>query len=564
MRLAPFALLCALSLWLRANFPAVGVWAPIDDQLFIRAAWHLGSGAWLGPYDQLTHVKGLFYSLFILLNHVSGLPLKLSEHVLYLCASGFAAWSVSRLAGRAWVFWVVFVVLAFSPVAWTLEAARVVRESIYQSLSLLLFFSWARYINQERPGRWFGVGIGLIAGAYWLTREEGIWLIPALLVLALPRLLGALRGTRLERRALTARATDAARLLVPVMAPFILLMGVVSGLNYLEYGVFRDNDFRSGTPFTRAYAALSRIKHDQWRRYVVFPADARQRAYSVSPAARELEPFFEGDGGRFWIKASQHYGPPWGCPGQPEACVNEVMSGWFMWALRDAVASTGHYRSARVADRYYKRLAIEINSACERRLIPCGPPRSGMLPVWRDHYLADSLRASRDVLDTLVDYPRHPIGVPDSPLNARERARFEYALNSPVSGQLPCADPVSKSRGLRDQWRDAITRGVANVYAWASAPAFGLSLLAYAGLALAWLARPGTYVTTPGLVLATGLLAAILARVGLLGLLEATSIPSNNILYLIPVIPFYLMFIVVATSLALMAARAGWSARDRA
>ncbi len=542
----------------------MGVWAQIDDQLFIRVAWHLGSGAWLGPYDQLTHAKGVFYSLFILVNHVTGLPLKLSEHAFYLCASGFAALVLARLSGRAWMFWAVFVVLAFSPVAWTQEAARVVRESIYQSLSLLLFFAWALYVSQERPGRWFGVGIGLIAGAYWLTREEGVWLAPALLVLAMPRLFRALKGMRLKRHALLTVASGAVRFLAPVLVPFIMVLGVVSGLNYLEYGVFRDNDFRSGTPFTRAYAALARIKHDQWRRYVVFPADARRRAYAVSPAARELEPFFEGDGGRFWVKVSQHYPAPWGCPGQPEVCVNEVMSGWFMWALRDAVAAAGHYRDARVADLYYKRLAREINGACERGLISCEPHKSGMLPVWRDHYLADSLRASWAVLDTLVNYPRHPVGVPDSLVNTRERALFEYALNSPVSGHLPCADPPADHRKIRDQVRGAIAEWVAHIYASISGAGFGLALLAYTVLALAWLRRPGGYVTSPMLMLVSGLLVAIVARVGLLGLLEATSIPSNNILYLIPVIPFYLLFIIAAPSLLVLAARAWWSARDRA
>ena len=44
----------AIGLWLRAGFP---VYAPgassYDDMLFIKLAGYLGSGHWLGPYNEL-------------------------------------------------------------------------------------------------------------------------------------------------------------------------------------------------------------------------------------------------------------------------------------------------------------------------------------------------------------------------------------------------------------------------------------------------------------------------------------------------------------------------------
>ena len=43
-----------------------------------------------------------------------------------------------------------------------------------------------------------------------------------------------------------------------------------------------------------------------------------------------------------------------------------------------------------------------------------------------------------------------------------------------------------------------------------------------------------------GLAVASALVAAVAARVVLLGFLEATSIPSNNMLYLLPVVPMAL------------------------
>ena len=74
-----------------------------------------------------------------------------------------------------------------------------------------------------------------------------------------------------------------------------VVVGSVNTINYTVYGVFRNNDFRS-SDFLAGYGALTRIRHDHWQRYVPFPKDARERAYAMSAAARELKPYFEGDG----------------------------------------------------------------------------------------------------------------------------------------------------------------------------------------------------------------------------------------------------------------------------
>jgi hypothetical protein len=77
----------ALSMWLRSAFPIFAIGPAIyDDALFVRLAESIGEGNWLGDYDELTHAKGIGYPLFLAANHLIGLPLKLSEHFLYLLA----------------------------------------------------------------------------------------------------------------------------------------------------------------------------------------------------------------------------------------------------------------------------------------------------------------------------------------------------------------------------------------------------------------------------------------------------------------------------------------------
>ncbi len=60
--------------------------------------------------------------------------------------------------------------------------------------------------------------------------------------------------------------------------------------------------------------------------------------------------------------------------------VNEIGAGWFLWALRDSAAATGHHASAIEADRFYRRLADEVNSACARGVLSCNVERSSLRP----------------------------------------------------------------------------------------------------------------------------------------------------------------------------------------
>ena len=58
------------------------------------------------------------------------------------------------------------------------------------------------------------------------------------------------------------------------------MVGSVAAANRAAYGIFASNEFH-GSAFPAAYGALSRIRHDAWRRHVVFPKDARDKAYAV-------------------------------------------------------------------------------------------------------------------------------------------------------------------------------------------------------------------------------------------------------------------------------------------
>ena len=388
------------SLWLRSGFPTRAIAASFDDALFLRLAGSLGSGQWLGAYDKLTLVKGAFYPFFILTTFVAGIPFNLAEQALYVGACAIVARLLGRAGGK-WLGLLAFAALAFNPILLNAEMSRVIREAIYISLSLTLvaLTVWVALAERPGPDRWHlralasGFALGGVFAAYWLTREEGLWLLPALAMVALVALPAWRRTPGL--------AAGAAMSLLAASIAGGGLIGAVAAANQAHYGRFITSEFKAAE-FERGYGALARIQPDSWRRYVVFPQDARRRAYAVSPAAAELKPVFEGPIGSSWRRI--------GCDQTGTADCPEILSGWFMWALRDAVAQAGHGKSARDAMEFYQLLADEINAACDRGAIACDPPRATLMPPFRWHYLLDSAGVAVDIGKQLIGMGRGNIG----------------------------------------------------------------------------------------------------------------------------------------------------------
>jgi hypothetical protein len=407
----PLLLMAAFSLWLRSGILVHALSNYIfDDEMFIRLARSLKAGAWLGPYDKFTLAKGMFYPLFICVASFATIPLKVAEQALYLAASALTAGLVRRRLGNNHLALVLFAVLAFNPVLWTVDLARVIREGLYVSLSLAVVAlsvvisfpteEQEREQEKDRHGRKIlhGIGFGSIAGAFWLTREEGVWLLPAVAFVFAIAGIGILRRDwipKSESGIFQRRSSHFKAIAMPfgvALIAFLATDGLVAGMNYRHYGVFETNEFKAKS-FLRAYGALMRIRHDAWRRYIPFPKDARRHAYSVSPAARELAPFLDGTLGEEWRKET--------CKHVKITPCSEVSGGWFMWEFRDAVALAGQYGSAEEVLHFYDTLADEIDAACADGKIDCLFPRATMLPPFRTEYLWETFQSGEDVARVL-------------------------------------------------------------------------------------------------------------------------------------------------------------------
>jgi hypothetical protein len=440
-------LVAALSLWLHMSVPIEAEgdnwW---DERLFLDLAQYLINGQWLGYFGPQTLSKGPFYPLFIAANFLLGPPLRLTEQLIYLGSAAVLAVVMARLVGR-WLAAGLFMVIACNPVQWA-GLQRVLRENIYGSEALLLFALAARLYLVEAGaplGRPLGgragwpLALGAAFAAYWLTREEGIWLLPSLGLMLLywlaHRFIVWRRTDSRPRRWLLA---EARYLALPVLV-FLVATTAVDALNWKHYRVWRTNDFARSSSFIQAYGAITRIKTALPNPRYLFTAEARAQAYAVSPAARELEPLLEGDLSKGWILSTC----PWSAPEDPLRC-KELISGWLPWMIRDAADKLHYFETAPKAEAYFQRLADEINAACDSGRIACLPPRATLAPPvpagwdWQP-LLVERLQYAYWVLTTFGDgpIPLHPsVGQPH---NLRA---FEDLTGGPL------APVVSPGKGL--------------------------------------------------------------------------------------------------------------------
>lgn len=363
------ASLTLIKLWLTRSQPMFAIsGAGHDDLLFVKTAWHILNGQWLGPYDELTLSKGAMYPLWIAALRWLHIPLHLGEHLAYAGACILATLACFPIVKNPWLRLSGYVLLQINPVGWSMiELGRVLRQNLHAPLSLaVLACGIALCVRPaallSRRLAWSATG-GLCFSAFWLTREESIWIVPSLILLSLVLLGNSwVNGKKHSLRdALLGMTLWGITTAIPILT--------VCTINKTYYGWFGTVEFRS-SEFQDAYGALIRVIPEKEYKKVPVTRETLKQLYPLSPSLRQLEPYIEGGAAESWAKASEH------CTGLP----NEMGGGWFMWMLRQTVRESGNAGNAGQAMRFYRNLADEINAACDAGLVKAGPRRSGFMP----------------------------------------------------------------------------------------------------------------------------------------------------------------------------------------
>jgi hypothetical protein len=511
--------LVAAKLWLVAGqtVTAVGP-ASYDDRLFLEQASSLLAGKWLGPYSHFTMMKGPMYSFFVSVVFLLGVPLFTAQHLFYALSCWLVVRALRPLAPQRWVAAALFAVLLFNPITFDgPRMMRVARQDIMPGEVLMLVAGFiGLYARRAGPKRnlvpWAALA-GLVLPAFWLTREEGVWLLPCLA----PLWIAAAAAVWIEHK--PDRLARLAILALPALG-WAAGMGAVSAVNDRYYGLFTTCEFRR-PEFKDAYGALMRVEPAVWRPGIVVPREARERIYPLSPAFAELRPFLEGPEGMGWAAASQGYTrlPP---------SEHEFAAGWFVWALREAVTDSGHGRTGPDAMAFYARIAREVNGACDAGLLKAGPGRSGFQPPLRREYLrpawAAALESARLVFffQGLTAYPPASVGTPKSLVLFADLTRGRL---SPVPG----GEHIWPKQHWLDRVRVGILEEIWLGYSFAAPWLVRAAVTALlAAVVIAILRRRIHFLA----ILALGILASVCAMIAICALLDATSFHAADPMYL--------------------------------
>ena len=533
----------AVSLALRAWVPPVPLTgAEYDDRLAVGQAQALTQGDWLGRYrSYVTMAKGVGYPIFLAVCHLVGVPVLLGQQVLHLLAVAVMSLVVLLLTRSGLFAGSLFCVLALDPSFYGTEASRFVRDNWYASLCLLLFALLARPRVKDgsefpppRRGLWMAgyvtacIVTGAAAAAYWVGREERPWLLPALLLLLLARLVGWLVETRDGRR--TGARFPPRRLILPVVAGAMVLgtavglVGAVALENHHRYGVYLTNDTTEGQ-FSQAFGQWQRVQAGAERRYVPITAAMRQAVYAVSPAARELAPDMEGPVGQVFYK--------YGCADY-HIC-DDVTGGWTQWALRAALFKAEPDMSAGRAQQIWGTIAIQIRRACRDGALRCRPAMPLLLPQLSSIKAGALSHSFAAATRWLVGFH---MGDQTGPQRGLGRPQ-DWALFAQVLPDLP-ASPATfqrRERGFARHWQNVVQK-ITSLYRLLILPFFVLALVGYA---IAPLRRRPDWGASYLVGCAAGL--AVFCRLGLIALVDSTSFPAARTVYLLPASPLLIVFV---------------------
>ena len=562
MKIIPLTL-CVVLFFISASVPFLATpQFGNDDRLFAQLARNILRYGWLGPYNQLTLVKGPFYPLFLAVSSLSGLPFLAVQAALYGVCSIVLARVIGQLSRSRGIEFVTALALLLNPVLFELTLLRIARESVYVSLTMLVMALAIGCYNRRHAtpvSRMLLSGAtGLALAALWLTREEGVWILPPLLLMAVIHLAGfRSHGHRVILRELA--------LLGVIAGTAAIGVGSVCIVNAWQYGVADAVEVKQ-TEFVAAYSALARIQQTDPRPHLNFPRSNLEQAYAVSPAAAELRSFLEGPNRAVLAQA--------GC-GDDGAiiapCDGEYRDSWFMWALRSATAAAGHYSTAREARAFYDRLAREVNAACDDGRLACRPSSNSLLPPlrWRD--LTSASEAAYSMITMVVTLhgwwwqtnqwgkwwlPLPPVSClgPDPLPVCRDDGWFFDIAHMPLfvtltgSGGDPDYERSMQAGMQLPSVRNALvmTKIVYRVRLVFSAVLPWLSGLALVCFMIAGAMQLSRRRRNLVWLIAMVCASVIVSRIGALALISALWLYTVRMMYLAPVYPFLLAFCILA------------------
>lgn len=496
-------------LWLSHSEEICGSATRYDAFWFVRAAkdWY-----WNGEYNWIAFVRPPGYPLWLAGVHQLGIRQRLAIDLLQLSGFAVLVFGLARAGVPRVVCLVAFAAAAFHPGSFQLNNYTMA-DPFYAAL--LPMAVGGMLVMISRRGIAAATFTGAVLAVLWLTREESVLialLIAAFLVIWLLHERAAVRGYRPSLRLIAAPGAI-------MVVSFTALVLVVYQVNKRTFRAFAKSEM-SAPSYGRALEALLRINTSTTQRYVPVTSQSLARAFEVSPTFARLRQEFEEGSGQGWRTETLNQ----------QGVSGEIGINYLMWALRNAAADAGIHADARKAEKFYNRMAREINEACETGRVECRDVWASFIGpnlVRNAHHLPGSFASMLRVF--VQRYEMAPLR-DDQLLLPEERAIYdEITRRRRLESVGAAAAPVAT----------AIKNLLGRVHRFV---VFGTAILG--GVAAAFLiAKRHLQLRDPATAALLLMLFAIVSRVGLFTVIDATSWPVAYERFLFPVMPMTSVFL---------------------
>lgn len=369
-----------IRLVLTSNIPIIALPRQIyDDGMMVDMAVNIRAGNWLGNYTSDVLVKGPFFPILLAVINFFGCSYINVMNVIYVLACIYFVYTIKEGLKSKISLGFVYLLLLFNPVSyafWTLQ--RVYRNGITLAQVLIIIGSmFACYQRREKKASSmlpFAIIGGLTLASLWLTREDGIWILPFILVVITLLIISILFQNRKDKKIQWNRKV-VTKLIVAILPMLILIISLqaVKLVNYANYGIYAYNEINDGY-FGKVIKTMYRVKTDEDIPYVTVTRNKIKLLYENSPTLKSIEPELE-EMLNAWDHNDRH-------PGD-----TQVEDGWFWWALKGAVQNAGKYENAQMSNEFYQKVYDELQEAIKQGKLKTGMSMpSTLMSPWKKEY----------------------------------------------------------------------------------------------------------------------------------------------------------------------------------
>lgn len=518
----PLALLflALFKLWVVHAEDIAGSATGYDALWFVNSAKHW---YWNSPYSWTAFVRPPAYPLWIALVHAFHVPQRLAIELLQLSAWLTLVLALRRAGIARWLCVIVFTVLALHPGSFQWYDYTMA-DVFYAAV---LPFAVAGFIGMMFGSAriWMSIVAGQAVAILWNTREESVLLVVmggAFVALWLCRERAVGNSWRIALRKIR-------RPVLAMTAMSILLVLTVYSANYRTFKAFAKSEM-SSRRFAAVFHALLRIKSDSAQRYIPITSDSLEKAFTISPTFAFLKSQLEGDVGESWRTESLNR----------LGIRNEIGINWMMWAVRQAASGASVYTSPAKADHFYRKVAREINRACDEHRIESRRVFGNFIDPFTAKGWEFLPQSFREIMSLFVLRYEFSLILDDATLQPEQSAIYdEMTLRSP---------PSERKATVSTQIENWIGHGHRFfVIALILGGAVAIIVLAF------WFRR--ARFTDPIYSVVAILFVTVFLRVALFAMINATSWPAIMKRFLFPVMPLFSVMLLLLIYQALQVSR---------